>query len=82
MAKGSGASGGKITNDQAQAILEDPIDRKDSLGKAKIAVQDPALDYFVDEDVITSSERDKILKVWIGFAKKNLPAAQYANEQI
>ena len=40
------------------------------------------LDYFVDEDVITSSERDKILKVWIGFAKKNLPAAQYANEQI
>jgi len=38
------------------------------------------LDYFLDDKLISSSERDKILKVWIDFAKKNLPAAQYSKE--
>ena len=35
------------------------------------------LDYFIDQKLMTKTERDKVLKTWIAFAKKNLPKAQY-----
>jgi hypothetical protein len=39
------------------------------------------LQYFLDENIINDSEKAKILASWIGFAKKNLPAARYSNNQ-
>jgi len=35
------------------------------------------LDYFIDQKLMTKTERNKVLKTWITFAKKNLPKAQY-----
>lgn len=40
------------------------------------------LNYYIGEKIITQKQADSILKVWIDYAKKNLPAAQYSEESV
>lgn len=38
------------------------------------------LEYYISEKILTQKQADKILKTWIDYAKKKLPAAQYSKD--